>query len=103
MTKLFASLLLVAATSGCGTLFNKKHVDLSTDPGVTVEGGTSDVSQKESHEVTYSDGRTCTLSPSVSIGYVILDIFTTGPIGLIVDGITGDWKVLKGCPGVYRD
>ena len=32
---------------------------------------------------------------------LILDIFATGLIGVVVDAVTGDWKVLKaGCPGI---
>jgi len=103
MKKLLALALVATTASGCATIFNKKTVDLSTDPGVTVVGGTSDVSQQEDHVVKYSDGHTCTLESGVSVAYVIVDLFLTGPIGLIVDGVTGNWKVVKAtCPGVYK-
>lgn len=99
MSKLAVPFLVLA--TGCATIFNHRYVDLKTDPGVEVEGGTSDVDQRESHQVTYPDGRTCTLRPGVSVGYVLVDLFLTGPIGLIVDGVTGNWTVLKGdCDGV---
>lgn len=98
--------LCAVASSGCATIFNKKTVDIRADPGVTVDGqsGSMTVSQQEDHHVMYSDGRSCTLESGVSVAYVVLDIFLTGPIGLIIDGVTGNWKVAKAtCDGVYAD
>ncbi len=103
MTKLMFATLLLAA--GCGTLFNKRHVDVTIDPGVSVDGAmiSTELDQQATHMVTYPDGRVCRLEPGVSVGYLLLDIFFTGPIGIIVDAVTGDWKVAKGdCPGVYK-
>lgn len=93
---------LVLAASGCGTLFNKNPQHITLRSGVTVDGNSGDIEldQKESHVVTYADGRTCTLEPGISIGYFVLDLFTTGPLGIIVDAVTGGWKVLKGCDDI---
>jgi hypothetical protein len=100
------AVLCAVASSGCATIFNKKTVDVKADPGITVDGqtGSMTVSQQEDHQVGYPDGRTCTLESGVSVAYIVLDIFLTGPIGLIIDGVTGNWKVTKGtCDGVYAD
>ena len=43
----------------------------------------------------------CVIPSGISAGYLMLDIFLTGLIGVVVDAVTGDWTVLKGgCPGV---
>lgn len=103
MTKAVASILVLALVlaTGCGTIFNKK-VRYQTEVGVSMEGEGSVVDQQQPHVVTYADGSKCTLEPSISWSYFFLDLFFTGPIGLIVDGVTGNWKILKGCDGVHR-
>lgn len=100
MTKLVAAILVLA--TGCGTIFNK-NVRYHTEPGVSIEGVSEQdhVNQKVPHVVKYADGSTCTLEPGVAWYYVVVNL-ATGPIGFIVDGITGGWKVLKGCDGVER-
>lgn len=51
--------------------------------------------------MTYPDGSTCEIESHVGWAWVVLDIFTTGPIGLIIDGVTGNWKKLEtDCKGV---
>lgn len=100
------AVLSAVALSGCATIFNKKTIDVRTDPGVTVNGqsGTVTVKQSEEHQVAYPDGSTCTLENGVSIAYVVLDIFLTGPIGLIIDGVTGNWKVTDlNCGGITQE
>jgi hypothetical protein len=44
-----------------------------------------------------SAGKSTTLEikPKMAGGWFVLDLFTTGPIGLIVDGGTKNWKILK--------
>jgi len=98
--------LCAVAGSGCATIFNKKTVTVRTDPGVTVNGqsGSVTVAQSEEHQVAYPDGHTCTLENGISVAYVILDIFLTGPIGLIIDGVTGNWKVTDmNCGGIVQE
>jgi hypothetical protein len=103
MTKLMFATLVFAA--GCGTLFNKRQAEIGMDPGVEVDGQSisTTIDQREEHTVSYPDGRTCKITPGVSGAYIILDIFLTGPIGIIVDAVTGDWTVAKSdCPGVWK-
>ncbi|MCA9675651.1 MAG: hypothetical protein H6709_18550 [Kofleriaceae bacterium] len=99
------SLLVLTALlgAGCGTLFNSGPTTLRAPAGATIDGSSSPVSvdQKTAHEVRYEDGHTCVIQPGISAAYLILDIFATGLIGVVVDAVTGDWKVLKaGCPGI---
>jgi hypothetical protein len=101
MTKCVAAILVLVLSTGCGTIFNK-NVRYVTDDTATMEGEGSVVDQKKPHRVTYTDGSTCTLEPSMSWSYFFLDLFLTGPIGIIVDAATGNWKILKGCDGVER-
>jgi hypothetical protein len=96
MTRLASVVVLASLATGCGTILNKKTVNVSTQPGASVSGGGIARSQQEDVTITYDDGGSCTLESGVSVGYVILNIFLTGPIGLIVDGVTGNWKILKG-------
>jgi hypothetical protein len=101
------AVLCAVASSGCATIFNKQHIDVRMDPGVAVDGatGSTTIDQKEDHVVTYQlGGAPCTIESGVSVAYIILDIFLTGPIGLIIDGVTGNWTVSKGgCDGVYKE
>ena len=98
--------VLVASTllaTGCGTLFNPKTINVNVPAGASIDGGSTTLSQDEDHVVRYDNGTTCTIESGVSISYVLLDLFLTGPIGLIIDGVTGNWKVLEGgCPGVSK-
>ena len=98
-----ALVLVLASSTGCATLFAKKEIDVILPAGATIDGrsGTTTLSQQETHLVQYADGRTCTIDTSVGWPWVVLNLFTTGPIGLIVDGVTGNWKHLDdNCPGV---
>lgn len=98
-------IMLTLFATGCATILNKRTVHVELDDGVSVDGESvsADIDQREPHTVTYADGRTCNIHPGVSGPYIVLDIFLTGPIGLIIDAITGDWTVAKGdCPGVYE-
>jgi hypothetical protein len=104
--------LLVAISlislSGCATLFAKKNIDVSLPDGATVDGqgasGHATLKQSETHTVQYADGTSCTIDSGVGWPWVVLDLFTTGPLGLIIDGVTGNWKHLDdNCPGVTGD
>lgn len=102
MHKLLVASVLLSA--GCGTILNKQHMKIRMDDGVSVDGQTisGEIDQKTTHVVTCPDGRTCTIDSGVSVPYVILDIFLTGPIGIVIDAVTGGWTVSKSdCPGVY--
>jgi hypothetical protein len=90
-------------TSGCATLFAKKEATVELSQGASVNGSSTSttLSKKESHTVTYDDGSTCQIDSSVSWAWVAIDLFLTGPVGLIVDGVTGNWKKLDtDCKGV---
>jgi hypothetical protein len=96
------SLALVAST-GCATIFAKKEVRVSAPTGATINGqsGTQTLAQQDTHLVVYADGSTCTIDTNIGWPWIVLDLFTTGPIGLIVDGVTGNWKHLDdNCSGV---
>lgn len=97
----------VAASAGCGAILNGGPANVSLPQGATVNGasGVVPLSKKSSHQVQYADGRTCVIQSSVSIGYVLADILLTGLIGIVIDGVTGDWKTLSAdtCPGVTVD
>ena len=71
------------ALSGCATLFAKDAAE------VTTSGGTERLSKKEDHDIGG-----CKLESGIYWGWVVLDLFLTGPIGIIVDAVTGDWKHL---------
>jgi hypothetical protein len=97
---------VLAASIGCGTIFNKNPAKVTLASGVSVDGDTGDteLDQKEDHVVTLPDGRTCKLESGISVGYFLVDLFFTGPIGIVVDAVTGGWKIMKGdCPeGIFE-
>jgi urocanate hydratase len=100
--------LLIGAlvvTSGCATMLNPQEKTLYLAEGVTIDGETrtKKVDQKETYTVEYADGReSCELEPEVSTAYFVLDLFATAVIGLVVDAVTGDWRVIDAgeCEGV---
>jgi hypothetical protein len=98
-TALFA--LSLVGLTGCATVFAKKEVTVSVANG-TVDGSRqARLKQSETHLVTYDDFSTCTIDTSIGWPWIVLDLFLTGPIGLIVDGVTGNWKHLDdNCRGV---
>lgn len=102
MARLLAMILVFSV--GCGTILNSGPATIVPPPGATVDGvaGPIPASKKLPHEVVYPDGRRCIVESSVSAGYVIADVVLLFLVGLIVDGITGDWKSLSAdaCPGV---
>ena len=64
-------------------------------PGATIDGqavSSLSVSKQVPHEVVFADGRRCITSSSVSAGYVIADVVLWFLVGLIIDGVTGDWR-----------
>jgi hypothetical protein len=102
MKNLVIAVCLVSLT-GCATLFAKKEVEVTLSDGASVNGSSTSttLSKKESHTVTYQDGSTCQIESHVGWVWVVLDVFTTGPIGLIIDGVTGNWSKLEtDCRGV---
>ena len=105
MSRAIAALLATALlASGCGTLFNPRTISVNVPAGASIEGGATTLSQSEDHVVRYDNGTTCTIESGISIPYLLLDLFLTGPIGIIIDGVTGNWKVLEGgCPGVSKN
>jgi len=102
--KTLVAMALVLST-GCATIFNEKGYNVSTAPGVTVNGQTrAFLSNKDDHVVTYADGRTCEIESGVTWYWIVLDLFTTGPLGMIIDGVTGNWKELEpddDCAGAF--
>jgi len=102
MTKILALVLIF--TIGCGTILNSGTATIMPPPGATVDGvaGPIPASQQQPHEVIYPDGRRCIVEPKVSGLYIVGDIFLFFLVGIIVDAVTGNWKVLDAgsCPGV---
>jgi hypothetical protein len=96
--------------NGCATLFkgNSSKIDLSSDPSsanVYVNGnlmGKTPVKLKLESKLTYHiefkkegyETKTYTITNSVGGGWVVLDIFLTGFLGVIVDAATGAWYEL---------
>jgi hypothetical protein len=98
---------LLLSTSSCATILASKTATVTPPPGALLNGapGPQVVSKKASALVQYPDGRTCVVGSQVSAGYVIADIVFTFLIGLVVDGVTENWKTLdeSACPGVLVD
>lgn len=96
--------VLMICTIGCGTVLNGGPATIIPPPGATVDGvaGPVPANKQMPHEVVYPDGRRCVVVPSVSVGYLVVDIVVLFLVGVIVDAVTGDWKVLNAdqCPGV---
>lgn len=93
---------------GCGAILNSGQATIVVPPGATVDGAavsSLSVSKQVPHEVVFADGRRCIVDSQVGAGYVIADVVLWFLLGLIVDGVTGDWKSLdaSGCPGVSVD
>jgi hypothetical protein len=104
MNKLVVAVLLLSA--GCGTIFNKRQITVRADDGVTIDGssGSVTIDQGESHTVGYPDGTECTIDSGISVAYFIVDLFLTGPVGIIVDAVTGGWKISKSdCHGIAKE
>ena len=103
MTTRLVALLLIF-TIGCGTVLNGGPATLIPPPGATIDGvpGPIPANKQIPHEVVYPDGRHCVVVSSVSVGYLVVDIVLLFLLGVIVDAVTGDWKVLDAgmCPGV---
>lgn len=104
-----AALLLVAGT-GCATFIrgNTTTVTVRSDaPGaeVVVDGEPRGVTpfamvldHTVDHDVVVRLGaaeRGFRLVSSVEAGWVVLDFFTTGIIGIAVDAVTGAWRALS--------
>lgn len=106
MTKLLSLIAIASLTTGCATIFNHRNITVQVDPDVQLDGQSGEVTvdQREPHLITYADGSRCEVHPGVSVSYIILDIFLTGPIGLIIDGVTSNWTVAKvgDCHGVSK-
>lgn len=54
--------------------------------------------RRESHTITLTDkdkSATVVLESKVSAGWVTINLFTSGPIGMIIDASTKKWKTLK--------
>lgn len=96
--------VLLIFTMACGTVLNGGPATIIPPPGATVDGvaGPIPADQKSAHEVVYQDGRRCIITSGVGAGYVIADVLLLFLVGVIVDAVTGDWKVLDAgmCPGV---
>jgi hypothetical protein len=101
--------LVAAQLAGCGAIFNSgtAQVTVTTNaPGgqIFVDGqptgmtapGVVSVNNHKDHVigVQMPDGSmgTCSLTSSVGVGYVVLDVVFTALLGVIVDAATGSWK-----------
>jgi hypothetical protein len=67
--------------------------------GVSLEG-----LQPRQLTLRLPDGKEATVDLTTGImwHWVVLNLFTTGGLGLIVDGVTGDWKEFYGPDGTRR-
>jgi hypothetical protein len=110
ISKTLALITAMAITgTGCATILKSKSTQVTLDKvpagtEVIVDGQsvgkapmTVSMSNKQDHQVTFraTDGTesNCRVSSGVSIGWVALDIFG-GLIGVVIDGVTGNWKSL---------
>lgn len=109
MNKLVAAGLIAAlgtSSMGCGTVLNGSTTTIMAPPGSSIDGmmvqGPVVVSQHHPHEVVFPDGRRCFIDSRISIGYLVADVVLLFLVGVIIDAVTGDWKVLDAgmCPGV---
>ena len=108
-SRLLLTLLLLAALSGCASLFNNKTpaVDIAsnpTDASVYINGNyvgetpvTVDLSVRREHTITfrkegYKD-KSYQVHRSVGLGWIVLDLLG-GLVGIIVDAAMGDWFML---------
>jgi len=100
-------IMCLVLVSGCGAILNSSTATARLPQGATVDGvsGNVSLSQKSAHQVQFVDGRTCVIQSSISVGYLIADVVLTGLLGVVIDGVTGDWKTLNAdaCPGVIID
>ncbi len=109
-TAMVMILVMLPALSGCGTLFQGTTQTLqatTTPSGASVtaspSGGTYttpasiELARKNSYRLRFErDGyepAEVLIEKKLSATYLILDIFT-GPVGVIVDAITGGWNKL---------
>jgi hypothetical protein len=103
MSRLLPAIVVVMSL-GCGTVLNSGPATIVPPPGGTVDGvaGPLLVSKKTPHEIRYPDGRACIIQSRISMGYLLADIFLLFLVGVVVDAVTDDWKVLDpmSCPGV---
>ena len=105
-TRLLA--LSLVLTVGCGTILNSGPQTVHVPAGSTLDGaaaGDMPVDPKIPHEIIYPDGHRCIVDSHISAGYVIADVVLWFLVGLVVDGVTGDWRTLNAddCPGVSVD
>lgn len=106
---LCVSLLLM---TGCGAMFqgSSQTVDIQSAPSgakVTGQPGIGEyttptavkLSRKYSYDLTFTkkgyQSATAHIHASASFGYIFLDVFFTGLIGVIVDAATGSWNSLS--------
>ncbi len=109
---LFVLVGLLLLTVGCGTMFqgSTQIVEIESSPsGAQIEASPGigeyttpasiQVSRKYSYDLTFSkEGyKTCNkhLQASAKFGYVFLDVFFTGLVGVVVDAVTGGWNGIK--------
>lgn len=107
---LFISIFIAFLFIGCGSIFNgsTKAIDISGSPsgakisstppiGDHVVPTTLILKRKHDYVLTFSKegykSASVEIRNSVQAGYVILDILT-GLIGVLIDGLTGNWNNL---------
>jgi ribosome-associated translation inhibitor RaiA len=106
-----ALLLLAGATAGCGVMLNgfSQDIEVVTDPpGAEVWTREStlqywtptsmQLSRKRAHalriELPGYSTETVEIRRHLQPALLVLDILATGPVGVIVDGLTGAWNAL---------
>jgi hypothetical protein len=100
--------------SGCGTILSgtRQHINLGSEPaGATVKvdpaGEKADfqtpakisLEKKSNYVLRFSSpgyvDQQVEINKNLRAGYLILDIFLTGLIGVVVDAVTGGWNGLN--------
>lgn len=101
--------MLTGGSLGCGTILNSGVATVTLPAGASLDGyvissmQSLQINKQVPHEITFADGRRCVIESNVSVGYVLADVFLGFfGLGILVDGITQDWRTLDSdyCVGV---
>ncbi|MEW5796660.1 MAG: hypothetical protein AB1772_09925 [Candidatus Zixiibacteriota bacterium] len=106
------AIVITFMLSGCGAMFqgSTQTIDIQSSPGGAKLKGSPEIgdyttptsvqlSRKHSYTFTFSkEGykpATAHVRASAKFGYIFLDVFFTGLVGVVVDAATGGWNGLK--------
>ena len=103
---------MVLMVTGCGAMFqgSTQTIDIQSSPNGAKLTGSPEIgdyttptsvqlSRKNSYTFTFSKQgykpATAHVRASAKFGYIFLDVFFTGLVGVVVDAATGSWNGLK--------